>query len=141
MFPIVFVTDHRLRGPCTVGPARSACDGPSWFAPNWKTPTDGVLLDWRFISMPGAATARHFLPYIHARTIMLADHPAKIVRGPATACPAGAASEIDAYVQRSRTDYPGNRLDMTACLGAHAPAATGRAVMRMLRSLRFGPTR
>lgn len=137
MFPIVFLTDHTLRGPCVTGPARQACTGPMWFAPHWRTPKDGVLLDWRWVSIPSPATDRRFLPSIHTRTIKLADRPAKIVRGPAASCPVGAAVEIDAYVQRSPSGYPGNRLDMTACLGSHVPDTVRGAVLRMLHSLHF----
>lgn len=137
VFPILFLTDGRLGGRCVSGPASDACSGPAWFAPHWRTPAGGVLLDWLDVSFPGDATARHFLPYVHAPVITLAHRPAKIVRAAARSCPPGAAFEIDAYVQRARAGYPGNRLDMTACFGAHAPAGTRRAVMRMVRSLRF----
>lgn len=138
VLPIVFLTDGRLDGRCVTGPASSACTGRAWFAPRWRTPADGVLLRWLAVSFPGSATDRRFLSSVRAPTVLLAHRPAKIVRGPAGSCPPGAAFEIDAYVQQSRTGYPGNRLDMTACLGAYAPPSTRQAVMRMLRSLRFG---
>jgi hypothetical protein len=141
VFPIVFLTDGNLNGRCVTGPPSSACTGRAWFAPGWKTPSNGVLLDWLNITIPMPATDRDFLSYVDAPTIMLAHRPAKIVDGPVSSCPTGTADEIDAYVQRSRTGFPGIRLDMRACLGAHAPPTTRQAVMRMLRSLRFGRTR
>jgi hypothetical protein len=138
VYPIVFLTDGRLAGRCVNGPPGSACTGQAWFAPHWTTPSNGVLLSWLNVTIPGPATDRHFLSYVHARTVTVAHRPAKIVRGPVTSCPTGTTLEIDAYIQQSRTGYPGDRLDMRACLGAHAPATTRHAVMRMLHSLRFG---
>jgi hypothetical protein len=114
-----------------------ACITSTWFAPRWTTPTDGVLLDWLEVSIPGQASDRRFLSYLPGPTITLARRPAKIVRGPARSCPPGASSEIDAYVQQSPTGYPGDRLEMTACLGRHAPTSTRHAVIHMLHSLRF----
>jgi hypothetical protein len=140
-FPIVFLTDGRLVGRCVTGPTSEMCTGQDWFAPQWTTPTDGVLLDWVHVSIPWPATDHHFLPYVHAPRIMLAHRPAKIVREPDSVCPDGAAYGIHAYVQQSRAGYPGERLDMTACLGAQAPPVTRRAVMRMLHSLSFGRPR
>jgi hypothetical protein len=138
VFPIVFLTDGKLQGPCVTGRRNNpACTGQAWFARGWKTPSHGVLLDWLATSFPTPPSDKHFLAYIHARKITLDHRPAKITKGPVDSCPTGTATEIDAYIQRARSGYPGARLDMQACLGPHAPSTTRRAVMRMLNSLHF----
>ncbi len=69
------------------------------------------------------------------------DHrPAKLYSGPATdTCPAGTATEIDAFVPAAGQLYPGERIDMHACLGASAAPADRAGVLGMLASLRIRP--
>jgi hypothetical protein len=71
--------------------------------------------------------------------VVIAERPAKLWTGPATdRCPNGAHSEIDAHIRMYTHSHPGERLDMTACLGPHVAAVDHQAVYTMLATLALG---
>jgi hypothetical protein len=55
------------------------------------------------------------------------------------ACPTSTATEIDAFVPDAGPEYPGERIDMRACLGANAGPADRAGVRAMLASLCIRP--
>ncbi|MBE7195761.1 MAG: hypothetical protein INR66_25195 [Gordonia polyisoprenivorans] len=138
VFPVVFLTDGRLTGRCVTGPYAKRCTSSTWFAPHWKVPANGVLLDWLDVSIPGPQHQEPRFPGTRGHAIVLARRPAKLYSGTATtSCPSSAASEIDLVIQRSRRGYPNSRLDMRACFGPRASLHTRQSVRYMIHSLQF----
>jgi hypothetical protein len=131
-FPLVFFSTRKLGGPCTARRPPASCTSQNWFPPHWTTPNDGVLVLWSHAEFPTSGSG---IPDLPGRRVVIDHRPARIQSGAATSCPPGAATEIKAYVRAHAHSYPGERFDMTACLGPHVSRADRAAVQRMLRSL------
>jgi hypothetical protein len=129
-----FWSSRRLGGPCAAGPPKLPCTTANWFADDWWTPADGVILLWSHIELPEpAGVALTDKP----GTPTTIDHrSAKEWTGPASpGCPAGAFTETDAWVNEVAHSTSGDRFDLTACFGVTATSEDRSAVRRMLRSL------
>jgi hypothetical protein len=136
-FPLVFFSTQKLTGPCFASRAPSRCTSQSWFPASSTTPTHGVLVLWSHAEFPTASSG---IPNLPGRRVVIDHRAAKVSSGAATtSCPTGATTEIDAYVRARVHGYPGERFDMTACLGAQVSPADRDAVQRMLRSLHIRP--
>jgi hypothetical protein len=135
-FPLVFFSTQKLSGPCTVRRPPAGCTSQDWFPPDWTTPDDGVLVLWSHAEFPTSGSG---IPNLPGRRVVIDHRRALLQTGAATSCPAGAATEIDAYVRARVRGYSGERFDLTACLGAHVSPADRAAVQRMVRSLRVRP--
>jgi hypothetical protein len=134
-FPLDFISSARLPGACARGASPSSCAGPNWFAPTWVTPAHGVLILWAHAEFPPSDPALVNLP---GRRVTIDDRPAKLYSGRATdACPAHTDTEVDAFIRASGPNYPGERIDMRACLGANVTQADRSRVTAMLYSLRI----
>lgn len=97
---------------------------------------------WINVQFPTAG-ALHVLP---GRSVRIKGHLARVDSGPANdSCPAGSARQVTAFVRIPTHTYgpshylPGGRIDMVACLGAHASRADSSAIRKMMHSLRIRP--
>ena len=128
-FPLDFVSTDQLPRVCP-GKITESCAGKNGFPSGWKAPANGVLVLWSHAEFPTGPALAH----VSGDVATIDGRPAKVRSGTATsACPPGAATEIDAYVSTAET---GERFDMTACFGPHATADTHKSVRTMLYSLR-----
>ncbi len=135
-FPSRFVSSIRFTGPCASGRAQTVCTTQNWFPADWRTPTDGVIALWSHAEFPG--TAGPALSTLPGKPTTIDRRPAKVWTGPATSrCATGADTEVDASVRQDAQGYPGERFDLTACLGPAATPQDRTDVLRMLRSLRI----
>lgn len=143
VFPIAFLSDSPLTGPCAAKhPHPALCTTQNWFPPGTRTPANGVLVLWINVQFPTAG-ALNVLP---GRLVRINGHTARVDSGPANdSCPAGTARQIAALVRIPTHTYgpshylPGGRIDMVACLGANASHADSSAIRSMMRSLRIRP--
>lgn len=133
-FPILFFSTRQLGPGCTSGPSRPACTGHNWFAPRWRTPSNGMISLWGHLEYPGTP---HLLAHFHGHRTVIDRRPAKVWRGAATrSCPPGAERELDARIREYRRSRPGWVFYLTTCLGSEAPKLTKDQVSHMLHSLR-----
>jgi hypothetical protein len=134
VFPLIYVSSQKMPTQCT-GVARTSCWRSLAFPTSWRTPRDGVLVEWSEYENP--TLSGHSLMYVHGRRTTIDHRRAKISRPPpdAQTCPAGTASQLVAFVAG-----PGAlRFDMTACFGAKASPQLVDSVDAMLRSLDVRP--
>jgi hypothetical protein len=132
VFPLVFLGTKAFSGPCASGPSQAACSANGWFPSDWTTPSNGVVVLWLETEFPDGD-----LSQLPGQPTVIDGRPAKVWSGKATsACPAGAATETDAYIPPD-AKAPGVRVDMTACVGASASASDRADVQTMLESLRI----
>ena len=134
VFPLWFFSTAQYSGACSAGDPRESCLDHTWFPPDWVTPDDGVIVLWSETQFPW--TSGPALAHLPGDVTRINGHRAKVWAGTATAnCSRVASTEMDAYVLMFDKGYPGVRIDMTACFGAHTPDDVRAAVRTMLASL------
>lgn len=135
VFPLWFFSSSQYSGACSTGKPSEACiDGGGWFPPDWVTPDDGVIVLWSETQFPW--TSGPALAHLRGDVTSINGHRAKVWIGTATRfCSRVASTEMDAYVLMFDKGYPGQRIDMQACFGEHAPDDVRAAVRAMLDSL------
>lgn len=134
VFPLWFFSTAEYTGACSTGGPRESCLDQTWFPPDWVTPDDGVIVLWSETQFPW--TSGPALAHLRGDVTSINGHRAKVWTGTATrACSHVASTEMDAYVLMFDKGYPGQRIDMQACFGEHAPDDVRAAVRAMLDSL------
>lgn len=133
-YPLSFVSNQPLTGPCAEGRVKTWCNRPgSYFPPNWVTPRAGVIILWSQAAFP--SPSGRALAHLAGKQTHIGGRLAKVKVGTATStCPAEAATEVDAYVPIAARSHPGLRYDMTACIGPDAHGVLAEA-NRMLASI------
>jgi hypothetical protein len=91
-----------------------------------------VLLLWSHAEFPTGPG----LSVLPGRPVVIDGRPAKVYAGPAMSeCPAGASTEISAAILEAVHGHPGQRFQLTACLGPQASAGDRRDISTMLATL------